>query len=235
MTIEKFFMQSNEIRKILSQNAWFASLPESLANKVLEKGKIKVLNDQQILHQKNDSADGFYGVISGRIRVSNFTVEGKELVLTWIQPGNWFGEISLIDGQPRTHDAHAEDTTTLLKLPKSAFEQLFKEHHEWSQHIMRLLCQRVRATFSLIDETGCLSLKGQLCKRLSLMHQGLEEQQSKSMEITISQDALAQLIHSSRQTVNKILQSLQTENVIALHYGKIIILNKVTLEALGQI
>jgi CRP-like cAMP-binding protein len=228
-------MQSNEIRNILSQNSWFASLPESLADKLLEKGKVKVLQDQQILHQKNDLADGFYCVVSGRIRISNFTVEGKELVLTWIQPGNWFGEISMIDGQPRTHDAHAEETTALLKIPKSVFEQLFIAHHQWSQYIMRLLCQRVRATFSLIDETGCLSLKGQLCKRLSLMHQGLEEQQSKNMEITISQDALAQLIHSSRQTVNKILQGLQTDKVIALRYGKIVILDRNALETLTQI
>jgi len=230
-------MQSNEILQILSQNAWFASLPVSLADKLLQKGKIKVLHDQQILHQKNDSADGFYCVVSGRIRVSNFTVEGKELVLTWIQPGNWFGEISLIDGQPRTHDAHAEDTTTLLKVPKSAFEQLFIDHQDWSQHIMRLLCQRVRATFSLIDETGCLSLKGQLCKRLSLMQQGLQEQQkqSQSMQLTISQDALAQLIHSSRQTVNKILQGLQKDKVITLRYGKIVILDRSALEALSQI
>jgi CRP/FNR family cyclic AMP-dependent transcriptional regulator len=228
-------MPSNEIRKILSQNPWFASLPAFLSDKLLEKGKLKVLNDQQILHQKNDSADGFYCVVSGRIRISNFTVEGKELVLTWIQPGNWFGEISLIDGQPRTHDAHSEDTTTLFKVPKSEFEQLFKEHHEWSQHIMGLLCQRVRATFGLIDETGCLSLKGQLCKRLSLMYQGTEEQRSDSMQITISQDELAQLIHSSRQTVNKILQSLQADNLITLRYGKIIILNKMALEELGKI
>ena len=230
-------MQSNEILQILSQNAWFASLPVSLADKLLQKGKIKVLHDQQILHQKNDSADGFYCVVSGRIRVSNFTVEGKELVLTWIQPGNWFGEISLIDGQPRTHDAHAEDTTTLLKVPKSAFEQLFIDHQDWSLHIMRLLCQRVRATFSLIDETGCLSLKGQLCKRLSLMQQGLQEQQkqSQSMQLTISQDALAQLIHSSRQTVNKILQGLQKDKVITLRYGKIVILDRSALEALSQI
>jgi CRP/FNR family cyclic AMP-dependent transcriptional regulator len=228
-------MPLNEIRKILSQNAWFASLPESLADTLLEKGKVKVLHDQQILHQKNDLADGFYCVVSGRIRISNFTVEGKELVLTWIQPGNWFGEISMIDGQPRTHDAHAEETTILLKIPKSVFEQLFIAHHQWSQHIMRLLCLRVRATFSLIDETGCLSLKGQLCKRLSLMHQGLEEQQSKNMEITISQDALAQLIHSSRQTVNKILQGLQTDKVIALRYGKIVILDRNALETLTQI
>jgi CRP/FNR family cyclic AMP-dependent transcriptional regulator len=228
-------MQSNEVRQILSQNVWFASLPELLADKLLESGKLKTLHDQQILHQKNDPADGFHCVVSGRIRVSNYTAEGKELVLTWIQPGNWFGEISLIDGQPRTHDAHAEDTTTILKVPKSAFKQIFIEHHDWSQHIMRLLCQRVRATFSLIDETGCLSLKGQLCKRLSLMQQGLEEQQSKSMELTISQDSLAQVIHSSRQTVNKILQGLQTDKVIALRYGKITILNRVALEELGQI
>jgi len=228
-------MQSNNVRQILSQNTWFASLPERLADKLLEKGKVKVLYDQQILHQKNDSADGFYCVLNGRVRISNFTVEGKELVLTWIQPGNWFGEISLIDGQPRTHDAHAEGSTTILKVPTSAFEQLFKEHNDWSQYIMRLLCQRVRATFSLIDETGCLSLKGQLCKRLSLMHQGLEEQQSKSMQIKISQDALAQLIHSSRQTVNKILQGLQTDKVIVLRYGRIVILNRNALEALSQI
>jgi CRP/FNR family cyclic AMP-dependent transcriptional regulator len=230
-------MPSDEIRQILSQNAWFASLPKPLADKLLEKGKLKTLHDQQILHQRHDSADGFYCVVTGRVRVSNFTLEGKELVLTWIQPGNWFGEISLIDGQPRTHDAHAEDITTILKVPKSAFEQLFIEHQDWSQHIMRLLCQRVRATFSLIDETGCLSLKGQLCRRLSLMQQGLEEQQkqSQSVQLNISQDALAQLIHSSRQTVNKILQSLQADKVIVLRYGKIVIINKVALEQLGQI
>jgi CRP/FNR family cyclic AMP-dependent transcriptional regulator len=230
-------MQSDEIRQILSQNAWFASLSESLTDKLLGKGKLKVLCNQQILHQKNDSANGFYCVVSGRIRVSNYTVQGKELVLTWIQPGNWFGEISLIDGLPRTHDAHAEDTTTILKVPKSAFEQLFIEHQDWSQHIMRLLCQRVRSTFSLIDETGCLSLKGQICKRLSLMQQGLQEQNkyTKAFEIKISQDALAQLIHSSRQTVNKILQDLQSDNVIALRYGKIVILNRSVLQELGQI
>jgi CRP-like cAMP-binding protein len=228
-------MQSDNVRQFLSQNAWFASLPDPLADKLLEKSKVTVLHDQQILHQKNDSADGFYCVLTGRVRISNFTVEGKELVLTWIQPGNWFGEISLIDSQPRTHDAHAEGSTTILKVPKSTFEQLFKEHQDWSQYIMRLLCQRVRATFSLIDETGCLSLKGQLCKRLSMMHQGLEEQQSKSLEIKISQDALARLIHSSRQTVNKILQGLQTDKVIVLRYGKIIILDRRALETLSQI
>jgi DNA-binding GntR family transcriptional regulator len=55
------------------------------------------------------------------------------------------------------------------------------------------------------------------------------------MQVTISQDALAQLIHTSRQTVNKILQNLQAEGVISLRYGKILILNSITLEKMGQI
>jgi CRP-like cAMP-binding protein len=229
-------MQSAEVINILKQNPWFASLPENLANELQQKCKIKHLNDKQILHQKNDVPDGFYCVLTGLIRASNFTLEGKELVLTWIQPGNWFGEISLIDGQPRTHDAHAEGATTLFMCPKAVFDFLLSENNQWQIHIMRLLCQRVRATFSLIDETGCLSLKGQLCKRLSLLHKGLEEQQhTKTAELSISQDALAQLIHSSRQTVNKILQGLQKENVITLRYGKIVILDRNALEELSQI
>jgi CRP/FNR family cyclic AMP-dependent transcriptional regulator len=74
-----------------------------------------------------------------------------------------------------------------------------------------------------------------LCKRLSLMYQGLEEQrQTKIIELAISQDTLAQLIHSSRQTVNKILQSLRAEKIINLQYGKIIILDKNALKELGQ-
>ncbi|WP_293747028.1 Crp/Fnr family transcriptional regulator [uncultured Paraglaciecola sp.] len=230
-------MLASEIHNILKQNPWFASLPEDLAKQLQQRSKIKHLNDKQMLHQKNALADGFYCVLTGRIRASNFTLEGRELVLTWIQTGNWFGEISLIDGLPRTHDAHAEGSTTLLMCPKSAFDLLLVEHNQWQIHIMRLLCQRVRATFSLIDETGCLSLKGQLCKRLSLMQQGLEEQHqgATTNELAISQDSLAQLIHSSRQTVNKILQSLQTDKVIALRYGKIIVLDRSILDELGKI
>ena len=68
------------------------------------------------------------------------------------------------------------------------------------------------------------------------MQQGLEEQHqgATSNELAISQDSLAQLIHSSRQTV-KILQSLQTDKVIALRYGKIIVLDRSILDELGKI
>jgi CRP-like cAMP-binding protein len=143
----------------------------------------------------------------------------------------------LFDGLPRTHDAHAEGITTVLKLPKNNFDEMLQENSAWYPYFMALLCQRLRATFMLIDETGCLSLKGQLCKRLLLMQQGLELQNSpqQNYELIVSQDMLAQLINSTRQTVNRILQALQADKVIQLKYGKLVILNTAKLEVLSQI
>ncbi|MEP1383620.1 MAG: Crp/Fnr family transcriptional regulator [Paraglaciecola sp.] len=238
LTIENG-MQQSEIIEILIQNPWFSSLPKELADTLLHKSKIRVLENKQLLHKKNDQADGFHCVLKGRVRVSNVTLEGKELVLTWILPGTWFGEISLVDGLPRTHDAHAEGETTILKLPNNAFESMQQQYPGWQQAIMKLLCQRVRSTFSLIDETGCLSLKGQLCKRISLMYKGLQDHQTPTLntpiELAISQDSLAQLIHSSRQTVNKILQNLQAENIVTIRYGKLQVLDINLLDKLSQI
>ncbi|MFT2092409.1 Crp/Fnr family transcriptional regulator [Paraglaciecola sp. 2405UD69-4] len=225
-------MQQNEIYDVLIQNPWFASLPSELADTLVNRSKIKHLKDKQLLHKKNDVADGFHCVLNGRIRVSNFTLEGKELVLTWILPSSWFGEISLIDGLPRTHDAHAEGATSILKLSNKDFQLMRQQYPSWQQAITELLCQRVRSTFSLIDETGCLSLKGLLCKRLSLMHKGIQQQsqQSAGNKLMISQDSLAQLINSSRQTINKILQALQVEQILEVHYGYIVILDPAKLE-----
>lgn len=226
-----------KVKHILLKSNWFSSLPDEVINQLVSLSRPKKLSLGQLLHRKNDPADGLYCVISGRIRVSNYTLEGKELVLTWLQPGSWFGEISLFDGLPRSHDAHAEEASELLKIPSTAFASLLAKQPNLYPHFMRLLCQRLRATFALIDETGSLSLQGQLCKRLLLLADGLEQQVHKTEELrlSISQESLALLLHTSRQTINKLLQALQQQKLVSVHYGHINILNKSKLESLSQI
>ena len=230
-------MPLKNIRPVLLKSSWFNELPDSIVDQLVAICKPKKLQASELLHRKNDPADGLYCVLSGRIRISNYTIKGKELILTWLQPGNWFGEISLFDGLPRTHDAHAEEETELLKIPATAFSTLLARQPELYPHFTRLLCQRVRATFSLIDETAALSLKGQLCKRLLLLGEGMEQQKSADSpsSLSLSQESLALLLNTSRQTVNKLLQEIQHENAIELHYGKIKILKYEKLLALSQI
>lgn len=187
--------------------------------------------------RKNDIADGLYCLLSGKIRISNVNQEGKEMVLTWLESGTWFGEISLFDGLPRTHDAFAELETSLLVLPAAEFHTLLGQHPDLYPHFMKLLCQRIRATFSLLDESGGLTLKGQLSKRLLLLANGLGQSDSvePGKEINASQESLAHMLNSSRQTVNKLLQELQSEGTLSVHYGKIVLQDIERLSQLSEI
>lgn len=230
-------MQIPELKSFLRQNNWFNQLPEPIIDKLVALCRHKSLVKGQRLHARNDPPEGLYCLVSGRLRVSNVNHEGKELVLTWLDPGTWFGEISLFDGLPRTHDSHAESDTTVLVLPTSTFHELLSQHPELYPHFMKLLCQRIRATFSLIDETGGLSLKGQLARRLLLLSSGLETSNAGQSErqISISQESLAHMLHSSRQTVNKLLQELQSDDVIKVQYGKIQLLDIKRLTELTEL
>lgn len=224
-------------KAFFEQNSWFASLPPHLAECLLSTSKPRQLSKGQRLHGKDDEAEGLFCVVSGRIRVSNVNQHGKEMVLTWLESGSWFGEISLFDGMPRTHDAHAETSVSLLVIPVNTFHQLLQSTPELYPHFARLLCDRLRATFSIIDESGGLSLTGQVAKRLILLGNGFTRQQSKKpmQPIAISQEELAHMLNTSRQTINGIFQALQKQQVIKLGYRRIEVLNETGLYKLAEL
>lgn len=229
-------MNLADVKSTLVGNPWFADLPAEIVEQMVQLCVPRTLQTGQQLHARHDHADGLYCVIEGRIRVSNVNLDGKENVLTWLEPGTWFGEISLLDGLPRTHDAHAEEPSLLMMLPEHGFRTLLDSYPQLYKHFTRLLCQRLRATFALIDESSGLSLTGQLAKRLLLMASGLGQHRDvqSGQQIRVSQETLAHMLNSSRQTINKQLQQLQKEKVIEVKYGRITLLNPDRLVALSS-
>ncbi|NCP63812.1 MAG: Crp/Fnr family transcriptional regulator [Paraglaciecola sp.] len=221
---------------LLQIDPWLASLPAEIMAAIVDKCKSKTLIAGQYLHRKNDPGDALYCVLEGKIRVSNVSSGGQELILTWLAKGSWFGEISLFDGLPRTHDAIAEQDTHLLKLSNHDFHSLLNAYPSLYPHFMRLLCQRLRTTFNLLDDIGSLSLKQQLCRRLLMLADGfqthLSPQSDSPITLNVSQDALALLLHSSRQTINKLLQELQHSGAVTLKYGQLTIKNRAQLTSL---
>lgn len=224
----------HESLKHVFKHGWITQLPESVAEALLKISKVRSLAKGQRLHAKNDLPDGLYCVVEGKIRVSNVNTQGKEMVLTWLDAGSWFGEISLFDGLPRTHDAHAESDSKLLLIPNAAFQMLLHQQPQLYPVFVRLLCQRLRLTFSIIDESGGLSLQGQLAKRLLLLADGWNPPVSvaNSRTIQISQESLAHMLNSSRQTVNKLLNELKSAGLVQLEYGTITIIDHTGLQHL---
>ncbi len=230
-------MNQQRLIEFLTRNGWTRSLPIEVVDELVSISKVRELDKGQRLHAKNDPPEGFYCVLDGKMRISNVNSQGKEMVLTWLEAGSWFGEISLLDGLPRTHDAHAQTHTRLLVIPNLAFAQLMQRQPLMYPAFLKLLCQRIRATFSLIDETGGLSLLGQLSKRLLILADGLniDDSVQRSQEIAISQESLAHMLNSSRQTVNKLLSQLKNDHIIRVEYGKIEILDRQKLAKLGEV
>lgn len=215
INIEKF-------KPILEANPWFAHLPNRATDDLLSLCSEKTLSDGHIIHAKGDPCDGLYCILEGRVRVSNYTQDGKEFVLTWLHPGAWFGEIGLLDGLPRTHFATAEQKSKVILLPRKQFHELLASTPELYQHFIPLLCQRIRALFSLIDDTHFLTPKHQLVQRLLLLSNEFSAPTlEKAVSIHVSQESLAMMLDTSRQTINKWLNELQDDGFIKLNYGQV--------------
>ena len=157
------------LAKLLQKNRWFGELPQDVLDELLALGRVRSLQDGEFVYAKDDQPDGLYGVISGSARISNIGQDGREAVLAILSPGSWFGEISLFDGLPRSHDTVASGPTELLMIPRTGFHQMLERRPELYPLFMRLLCRRIRISFAILEDSALLPLSSRLAKRL-LMH-----------------------------------------------------------------
>src|SRR5690554_5853876 len=178
--------------------------------------RLRRLEDGQRLHAQGDLPDGLYGVSTGAMRISSTGADGREALLTILSPGNWFGEISLFDGLPRTHDAHAMGPTEVLVIPRREFHQLLERRPELYPHFMRLLCLRLRA---------------RLAKRLLMHAQQYSEPGpgGDRLSIQLSQETLGLMLNSSRQSINRLLKQFEQAGWVQIHYSQISILDEAAL------
>ena len=92
----------------MNANPWFAALPLADRRALLAACERQRLAPGEMLFRQGDAVPAgggaFYGVVSGGIKASSLREDGKEAILVVLEAGNWFGEISLIDRQPRTHE-----------------------------------------------------------------------------------------------------------------------------------
>jgi CRP/FNR family cyclic AMP-dependent transcriptional regulator len=133
---------------LLNQGHWFAALPRSLTQSLLQMAQIQRLDAGQRLFRRGDKPSGLYAVVEGAVRVGAVSESGKEALLTLVEPPYWFGEISLFDGLPRTHDAFAESPSTLLLLPQHELLALLEREPQYWRDFALLMSHKLRLAFA---------------------------------------------------------------------------------------
>ncbi|GAB4197178.1 MAG: Crp/Fnr family transcriptional regulator [Wenzhouxiangellaceae bacterium] len=204
----------------LLHSSWLNTLPAGASHTLLAQARAVQLRAGALLHAKDDPCSGLYGIEKGVIEISAVNQDGDHWVVTHLTPGAWFGEIAVLDGGVRTHDAHAMSDCTLALIDNPTIHTL-SQHHPWLQHaLVRLLCAHVRESFTAIDQFLLLSPTQRLARRLLQLHA-----QSQSGLVQINQETLGKLVGLSRQSVNRLLAQWQQAGWIKRGYATLTVVD----------
>lgn len=223
-------------RAALDGNPWFTSIPRTQREALLGAAELIHARRGAMVFRQGDpihaAGGGFYGLVAGTIKISSLRQDGREAILAVLEPGNWFGEITLIDGSPRTHDATGLEALDLLVVPPASFVQLMRDV-VFSNAIAAMLAARVRMLYGLAEDATLRSLRARLAHRLLVLARG-DATQSVHLRhaLRLPQEALAMMLGVTRQTLSKELNALAGEGVVALGYGRIELLSLDALQAL---
>ena len=219
-----------EMLGFLSANPWFGGLPLSERRALLGEGEVLRFGAGGVLYRKGDPPGCFYAVLSGAVKVSTLGEDGREGILSIVELGNWFGESSLLDGQPRPHDATAAAPCELWVVQAAVFGRLM-QRPAFAKGIALLLCNRVRGLYGLVEDAMLRSTRTRVARRLLSLARGDATLAPDSRAVvTVSQEALAMMLGITRQTLSKELKILSRNGVIALGYGRLEILSLDQLE-----
>lgn len=223
-----------KIGELLARNFLFRNLDPDVIERIAALGSTVELAGNQVLFLKGDEGDALYGVLGGRIRISSGDADGKEIILNIIDPGDIFGEIALLDGKPRTADASAMAPSQLLRVQRSDFLGLMAAEPRLTQHLMEMVCDRIRKTSEMLEDSAFLDLPARLAKRLLSLakYYGEADTDTAITGIQISQAELGQLMGTSRESINKHLQFWRSRDWITLGRGRVTINQPAALQNL---
>lgn len=225
-----------EERSNIEAGSWFSKLSPPLREAILSRASVRRVADGTLLTARGAPPDEWCGVASGSVRVSSVSLAGKQVTLTYVEPGVWFGDISLFDGLPRTHDANAHGATTLLIVRKPDFLDILGRHVELYEALLRLNCRRLRLMFDVVEDLNTLPLAARLAKQILLLARsyGVADGEEIRIGLQLAQEDLAQLLGASRQRVNQELKGFERDGAVRIEPTRLVVLSKEKLLAIAE-
>ena len=221
-------------RAALARTQIFQSLSPEDMDAVLQRTIVRRTRRNEIIMRRGDANSGMVVIVSGRVRISVVSEDGKEATLNVLGAGEVLGEMSLLDGEPCSADVTAQEDCTLLVIDRAQFMGLLRANSGLCLHLMALLTRRLRQTNSALEDMALLDLPtrlGRLLARLASDY-GVPVRAGTRIEVKLSQKDLSTLVGASREKVNKQIRLWEEEGVLAKDSGRMVIADVRALPAL---
>jgi len=185
----------------------------------------------QVVFVQGDPGTSLYVIEEGRVRISRVSPDGRELVLAVLGPGDFFGEMSLLDGEPRSADAAAQDDCQLLLLPREGFLRFVERHPQMALRLLAVVSRRLRYTDQVAEDVAFLDVPARLARALITLAGCQDEPAEEAVAVPgrLTQAELAGMVGATRESINRWLAFYQRKGLIQCRQGRITILRPAEL------
>lgn len=185
---------------------------------------------ETIFHQGSIGST-LYVVISGKVRIYTISETGQELAVTIFRAGDFFGELALLDHQPRSASAETMTRTSVLMLQKTAFLNTITVCPPIAVALLEALAARLRQNNTYIEHLASLSAPQRVVRQLvGLARHGDAESPDPQINLRLTQDELASLSGTTRETVNRVLSHLRDQGILLVERSRVRVLSLARLE-----
>jgi CRP/FNR family cyclic AMP-dependent transcriptional regulator len=187
----------------------------------------EVAKDAHIVRQ-NEPGDSMFVIARGRVKVVRLGDNGREVILTILKAGEFFGEMSLLDDMPRSADVIAQEEATVLVLKRADFAEHILKSPKTGLNVMAELCRRLRRADEIIGNLATLDVYGRVAHiMIDLAKKDGEEVEGGILirERPTQQD-IASMIGTSRETVSRVLSDFQRRGFVEMRGREILLSRK---------
>lgn len=208
----------------------FADLSDPALAVIASVARLKRISKNVTIFDKDDPGDAAYVVRKGTIAITLNSVDGRELVIYEMHPGDCFGELALLTNQPRSAGAIAREASEVLAIPRAEFMAELSAQPQVMRHLNEIIAQRLRQSTERESALAFLDADTRLAR--ILLH--LDRQSSSEGYVTISQDELSKRTGVARQTAAKTLGKWRRAGWIITGRGRIVVLDHGALRRLAE-
>src|SRR5712671_4987632 len=216
---------------ILRKHPIFCDLDPEAFDQLSRYAKHSTLKRGATIVSKGDPGNSLIAVISGTVKISVTSPDGRSAILNLIGPGEIFGEVALLDGRARTADATANTNCEIYVIDRRDFIPFVRSQPALAMKLIELLCERLRWTSDQVEEVILQNLPGRLASallRLTEKHKLAPAGRS----IAITQQEISEMVGMTRESINKQLRAWAARNWVRLEHGAIVVLDARSLQAI---
>jgi CRP-like cAMP-binding protein len=218
---------------VLRKHPIFCDLESEALDQLCRYAKHLTLKRGATIFSKGDPGNSLVAVISGTVKISISSPDGRNAILNLIGAGETFGEVALLDGLARTADAIANTNCEVFVIDRRDFIPFLRSQPALAMKFIELLCARLRWTSDQVEEVILQNLPGRLASALLRLTEK-HKLAPGGRTIAITQQEISEMVGMTRESINKQLRIWAARNWVRLEHGAIVVLNAEPLQELAE-